>query len=365
MTIFAKEMTTKIIGVGYNQFGKEVLITQMGFSFLEALFEVDPEVQRKIDPSRRSEIRDFILKSTEKSDFYFSPFVFSARGSIAKTEDGGWELKPGSKLFILDGMHRSAGLSSAIRDLIFKKESAEETNQYDIANKVQESLDKIRTYPVSMQIYLDLTQEEERQLFTDINTERREAHIGMVMQYDHRDEYTILTRKVANKMAHKFEIEQKLSRISKQSSALTSLAIMRKCLLAMFEGDLSAKRNDATHRNVEASEMEAVVEAFFEAWIDIFPKNTCDRKRYVAGISGIQIALAYSVLLLSKKYNITHHEAIHKLSSLKKLCTWKHDDPLFSHLYSSTTGIITNHSRTSSVKVTALEFVMTIEKGGL
>lgn len=356
------DMAATINGIGYNQFGKDVLITQLGFSVLEAMFEVDPEVQRKLDPQRRSEIRDFILKSVDKDDFYFSPFVFSARGAISKV-DNGWALTPGCKLYILDGMHRSAGLSSAISHLKSKKELAEETNRFDLAEKYQESLDKIRSYPVSMQIYLSLSQQEERQLFTDINTERRDAHVGVIMQYDQRDIFTKITRNVAKELSKKIEIEQKLSRLSNQSSAVTSLSIMRKCLLAMFEGDLSAKWDEPSHRYIHSNDMEEAAMKFFEMWASILPKRPADRKQFVSGISGVQISLAYAVLLLVKKHNISHLEAIQKLNNLKKVCTWKHTDPLFTHLYDSSTKRIKNHSRTTSIAKTAFEFVLIIEKG--
>ncbi|WHY94701.1 hypothetical protein QNK12_15100 [Neobacillus cucumis] len=49
MEILTNEMKATIFGNGYNQFGKDILITQMGFSLLEGIFEVDPEVQRKLD----------------------------------------------------------------------------------------------------------------------------------------------------------------------------------------------------------------------------------------------------------------------------------------------------------------------------
>lgn len=72
---------TRIMGSSYNQFGKKVLATQLRYATLEAIFEVDEEVQRKLDPKRRVEIREFIIQSLEEGrDIYFSPFVFSARG---------------------------------------------------------------------------------------------------------------------------------------------------------------------------------------------------------------------------------------------------------------------------------------------
>ena len=50
LAIITNDMTATINGSEYNQFGKEVLKTQMSFSLFEAIFEVDLEVQRKMDP---------------------------------------------------------------------------------------------------------------------------------------------------------------------------------------------------------------------------------------------------------------------------------------------------------------------------
>lgn len=92
-----------------------------------------------------------------------------------------------------------------------------------------------------MQIYLNLDTQQEKQLFSDVNTERREAHVGLIMQYDKRDYYTEVTRKLSEELDELFEIEKKLSRVTNFNSAVTSLAIMKKCLIAMFEGILTVK----------------------------------------------------------------------------------------------------------------------------
>jgi DNA sulfur modification protein DndB len=266
---------TIIRGKGYDQFGKRILVSTMSYSLLEAIFEVDSMVQRKLDPKRRLEIREFIIKAVQEEDFYFSPFIFSARGQIKETANG-WELDPGCKLYILDGQHRSAALSD-ISTLKGRKETAEELEAYDEAHKLQTYIDKLKSYPVSMQIYLDLDQQQERQLFTDINTERREPHKGLIMQYEQRDEYTLLTRQVAKSLENSLEIEQTLSRITKQSSSITSLTIMRRCLIAMFEGIITVKTGDPYFKNCKPEQVPMIAEAFFKSWQSIFPKNMANR----------------------------------------------------------------------------------------
>ncbi|MEH7248583.1 DNA sulfur modification protein DndB [Neobacillus niacini] len=355
------DFKTIIDGIGYNQFGKKVLATQIRFSTLEALFEVDPEVQRKLDPQRRSEIREFILTSLKGKAFYFSPFIFSARGSLTKTNQG-WMLEPGSKLYILDGQHRAFALSSALSHLKSQKETAEEFSHEKEALKIQAYIDQLKSYPVAMQIYLDLSLQEERQLFTDINTERKEAHIGLIMQYDHRDPYIEITRQVANQLQQHFEIERELSRLTSQNSAVTSLTIMKKCLLALFEGILTVKKGNPDFGSYTNEEVLAISVAFFELWKHLFPKQMGNRKKYVTGLTGIQVALAYTAYKLTKNYSISHLEAIQQLKKLKNYCSWKHDDPLFIQLYDPTLKKIKNHSSTTTIQRTATKFLALLDQ---
>lgn len=354
------ELITKIQGKEFTQFGKKILVTQMKFSLLESLFEVDEEVQRKIDPGRRTKIRNFILDSLNSGQpFHFSPFVFSARKGINTVEDG-FEFVPGCKIYILDGQHRISAISSALGVLKTEKEGKEEMGQYEEAEKVRKKIDFLRGYPISMQIYLDLGKEEEKQMFTDLNTERREAHVGLIMQYDYRDKYTEWTRQVAGRLIEEMEIEQKRSRLTNQNSAITSLTIMKRCLIALFEGILSVKKGDPYPRGCDPNKVPDIAESFFRTWIKLFPKKMADRNKYVSGLSGIQIALAYTVFILVRKYSIPHQEAIKMLLILKKYCSWEHTDPLFLHMYNPETGKITNHSSVTAIQKSAKAFFLKI-----
>lgn len=353
---------TTINGNSYNQFGKQVLCTQVRFSTLEAIFDIDHEVQRQLDPRKRAEIREFILISLEKGEpIYFSPFIFSGRNSIQKSDEG-FTISPGSKIVVLDGQHRCSALASAISQLKLQKEAAEEAGEYRDALKVGESIIELSSYPITMQVYLGLNQQEERQLFTDINTERRDAHAGILLQYDQRDQYIELTRTVANLIKDKVEIEFELSRLTDHNSSITSLITMRKCMLALFEGLLSTKKGDPYFKNCKVTEVPMIAKAFFESWPTIFPKQMADRKKYVTGLTGIQIALAQTVYTLTRESPITHMEAIRLLKLLKKRCTWRHDDPAFNHMYNPNVKLIKNHSTTTAIKKTVLNFMVLINE---
>ena len=353
---------TSLPGTRYRQFGKDVLFTQMPFHVLEAIFEVDHDVQRQLDPRKRREIRDFILESLEqKLSFYFSPFVFSSRQAIVETAQG-FELSPGSKVYINDGQHRTAALSSALSHLQAKIEAAEEVGDEQSAEKMRHDFQTLRAYPVAMQIYLELGQQEEKQLFCDLNTERCEAHPGLRMQYDERDAYTLLTRNVANELTHIMEIEMEASRLTIQNASTTSLITMRKCLLALFEGQLSEKKGNPYFRNCKPSQAPQIAREFFETWSSVFPQRMKNREDYVCTTTGVQVALAQTAHTLVRGEGITYAESFALLKLLHKQCTWRHDDPAFAHMYDALTGRIKHHSNSTTIKRTVIQFLKMIDK---
>lgn len=348
----------------YKQFGKRVMVTKMDFSSLLSIFEIDWDLHRKIDSERILACRDWYVTCAKNNRaFHLAPFLFSARGKGKSTKDG-WGLEQDAKLFILDGMHRVLGLVAALYYLTSKREEAEQQKKWKSVKRIEQAIERIQTFPIGLQIYLDLSLEEERKLFADLNTESREVHTGETVLYEQRNEWAILTRKVAEKFHHSMEIEQKLSRVTDQSSALTSLSIMHKCTLAMWEGHLEKNELQPSKPSLSIQSRERITEEFYKVWLELFPAQAENRSRYVTGLAGIQIALAYTVFLLTRDHHLTHRKAVHTLTTLKPSCTWKHDDPLFLHLFDHTSGRIKGHSKKSSIKATARQFIKRITEEG-
>ncbi|MEK4424075.1 DNA sulfur modification protein DndB [Solibacillus sp. FSL K6-1523] len=347
-------------GIPYKQFGHELFFTQMSLKTLLAVVDVDANVQRELDIQRRHEIRAFILNNLEQGhDFYFSPFVFSARGEIE--QDGqGYSLTPGSKLFISDGQHRLYALESALIMLKSSLSAAEYIRNEEKVIELKRQIEFLENFPIAMQIYLQLNVQQERQMFVDLNTERREAHPGQLLQYDHRDTYSILTRKVAQNLKDKMDIEVKSARALKSSSSITTLVMMKRCLVALFNGTFTLKSGEINFQYPQY-EVEHIAETFFLKWLEIFPKHAHNRFKYVAGLTGIQIALALTVNYLMKEHRISHLEAIELLSHLKKF-SWLHTHPIFAFLYSQEKKCIAGHSSSYAVRRLKNEFVELIHQ---
>ena len=167
---------------------------------------------------------------------------------------------------------------------------------------------------------------------------------------------------MANQLKTKLDIEFEQSRLTTQSSAITSLTTMRKCLIAMFEGLLTVKTGSPHYRNCKLIEVPEISKQFFELWTSLFPRQMANRKVFVTGLTGIQIALASTVYSLTREKSITHLEAIKMLKYLNKQCSWKHNDPLFAHMYNASSKQIKGHSTTTAIKKTVLGFLLVIDK---
>jgi len=344
----------------YNQFGRDVLMTQMDFLTLTSVCEINQALPWKIDMESVIAERDwFLTHVANKSRILLAPFTFSARDCVIVSKRKG-KFIPNKKMVILVGQEKLLGLAAAVQFLQNKKDLAEQEQKPRMVKLVVQALERLTTMPITMQVYLDLSLDHERKMYEDAHMGRRYVHAGEKMQYDQRCEFTVLTRKVAENIEEVMEIEKKLSRMMDQSTALTSLTIMQKCTLALWEGDLDGNKVKVSNTLIPAETRERLTEEFYRVWLEIFPVKAYDRQQYVSGLSGIQIALAYTVYLLTKEHRLPHRQAIHKLLALKSSCTWEHHDPLFAHIYDPTTARIKNHNKKSSIQKTARKFLMNL-----
>lgn len=354
-------LETRLNGQVYEQFGHRVLYTQLRFRLFDTFFDVDEEVQRQVDPVHRGDIKRFILNCLEKGQaFYFGPLIFSARGELEAHNDY-FILKNGKKLYINDGQHRYFAMLYAINDLRLQLQLAEEYGKKQEIERIKQQIELLQSYPLTIQIYLDLDKKQEKQLFTDLNTQRKHVSISTQLQYDQRNEYNILARTIAKQLQQDMEIDLKAIRVTNQASAMTSLPTMKKCLIALFEGVTGRKSGDPYYR-CNHNQIQPISQYFFKKWLTFFPKNYMDRSQYVVGYSGIQIALALTVHYLDVQHKIGYRQAIDLLPLLNKQCTWRHDDKMFSHIFDEDKGQITRHSSTTAINRTMMQFLRAINK---
>lgn len=153
---------------------------------------IDPMVQRKLSGGQRRKIANY-LQERELDRVFFGPVTLSLRdvASLAKTEEG-LSLRPGSKLSILDGQHRILALGYVNEQMLKESrrlerklsglkvkvrrnpEDTEAATELELLEGQIEQLERRRLElmesELAVQIYIGLSEEEEKQLFGDINS---------------------------------------------------------------------------------------------------------------------------------------------------------------------------------------------------
>jgi len=153
---------------------------------------IDPMVQRKLSGGQRRKIVHY-LQERELDHVFFGPVTLSLRdvGMLAQSEDG-LVLSHGSKLSILDGQHRILALEHANESMLKETRKHEKerkrlllkVRKYPDAPSVKEQLEEtegilgqlelrrldLLESELSVQLYIGLDEEAEKQLFGDINS---------------------------------------------------------------------------------------------------------------------------------------------------------------------------------------------------
>jgi DNA sulfur modification protein DndB len=181
---------------------------------------IDPMVQRKLSGSQRKKIVHY-LQERELDHIFFGPVTLSLRdvSAFAKEEDH-LVLLHGSKLSILDGQHRIQALGHSnekmqkeskkyerevmklkvkCRKLPENNELREELEQTEglLAQLESRRLDLLES-ELSVQLYIGLGEEEEKQLFGDINSKVQLVSKELGHAFDGSDPLNTVIQQVAD-----------------------------------------------------------------------------------------------------------------------------------------------------------------------
>ncbi|PZE19935.1 DNA sulfur modification protein DndB [Paenibacillus xerothermodurans] len=153
---------------------------------------IDPMVQRKLSNGQRRKIANY-LQERELDRVFFGPVTLSLREvSLLTKAEKGLFLRPGSKLSVLDGQHRILALGYVneqllkevrsherkVAALVLKQRRApgdeqikQELEQMQgLVEQIERRRLELMESELAVQIYIGLSEEEEKQLFGDINS---------------------------------------------------------------------------------------------------------------------------------------------------------------------------------------------------
>lgn len=278
---------------------------------------IDPMVQRKLSPMQRRKIARY-LQEKELDHVFFGPVTLSLRdvSRLSKNQSELY-LQHGSKLSILDGQHRIMALGF-VNDQLLKEvrkqekrlaalkmkerrfpedlDIQEEREQVEgmIAQLEARRLDLMET-TLSVQIYIGLGEDEERQLFGDINSKIQLLNKELGQFYDNTDPLNNVVKQLAehHMLLKSVGVEKRnnLTAFNKNFTSITYLYTTASLLFSQkWQPPYSLERNIRKDRSFYLE----ILHQYFDRLLPLLPEQP-GLSRYISSSRTVQESIALYV----------------------------------------------------------------------
>lgn len=277
MTILIKGMIDTI----NSSNSKGLMSTQITIKDILKLYRVDKVVNRDLSYNRLPGIIKYFDKADSEIGIYLPALVFSFRGNpvdVYDSERYQLILDDSYYMIVLDGQHRIKAMERYVEKL-----ASEEDKETFLSNSL------------TVQIYFGLTEQDERKLFTDINSNSKRVSMSLVTQYDSRDLMNLLVQEVYKttpslKVA---EIELNKSKVIRPSNTAFSTGVRLKTFISylLFGKKYPAKREEQVLVN-QYDDIISFLTKFYAVFFSTLPSVPGNVLNYVLGHEPIQNAIA-------------------------------------------------------------------------
>jgi len=280
---------------------------------------IDPMVQRKLSLMQRRKISNY-LQERELDQVFFGPITLSMRdiGALACAEEPMEQqqfiLRQGAKLSVLDGQHRLLALGyvgeqmarevrrnvrkAAVLKLKLRKEgeSAEISEELTELEGMVESLEARRLAlmetELAVQIYIGLNEEEEKQLFGDINSKVQLVSKELGHSFDSVDPINLVIQQVADHhpLLKEAGIEMRNS-LTAFNRNFTCFSWLYSVATMLFSGRMQPSYELLRNIRKELPFYVEVLHQFFSAVLPLMPEKP-GLPQYTSANRGMQESIA-------------------------------------------------------------------------
>ncbi|MFS0727147.1 DNA sulfur modification protein DndB [Paenibacillus sp. 1P07SE] len=315
---------------------------------------IDPMVQRKLSTLQRRKIAAY-LQERDLDRVFFGTVTLSLRDVSSLAKDGeSLLLKHGSKLSILDGQHRIVALGYVNEQLLkesrrydkrasqLKLQCRREPDNAELAEELAQTeglLAELETRrldlnesELSVQLYIGLSEEEERQLFGDINAKVQLVSKELGHSFDSTDPLNLVLQQVAehNEQLKAAGIEQR-NNLTSFNKNYTCYSWLYATATLLFTGKMQPTYELARRiRSDLAAHME-ILHQLLNAVLPHMPDQP-GQSRYISSNRVVQesIALyAHEFLYVDGVYNPEWTACLQVLQGMD----WSHDNPELSERF--------------------------------
>lgn len=273
-----------------NHFGKKILSLQCTASQIIKFIEIDGTVQRALIDYHVAEIQKYIQYGMDGNNIYFPPIILSARGKGEYNDiNNEYKLKFDERLALLDGQHRIKAFEIVMKRLEIRK---------DIESS--KKLDYVKKFPFTLQIFLDISTKEEKQLFTDVNTKASKASNTILIMYKNNDLCGALVKDIAENhptiSEELFELRAKYTK-----TKIMTAATLYSLIITLNEKLLHTEMIKSKMTEKNYGEYRAKTIKFLELFSKAFPINLF-RSESIIYLPKIILAIAYFVVTTLEKH---------------------------------------------------------------
>jgi hypothetical protein len=257
---------------------------------------IDPMVQRKLSAAQRRKISNY-LQERELDHVFFGPVTLSLRevGELSKEENALY-LKHGSKLSVIDGQHRLLALGH-VNDQMLKEvrrvekklaslrikqrkepSSSELAEELERLNGLREQLEERRLAlmetELSVQMYIGLNEEEEKQLFGDINSKIQLVSKELGHSFDSTDPLNVLIQQVVehNLFLKSAGVEQRGS-LTSFNKNFTSFSWLYSVASMLFSGTMQPSYELMRTIRKDFATYVEIMHQFFDGLLPLMPEQ--------------------------------------------------------------------------------------------
>lgn len=272
---------------------KAVMTTQIKVKDLLRVYRIDPSVNRDLNYTRLPKLTEYINSFDMKQGIYLPAMVCSLRENPNRyydQENQTLEIPLGVKLVVLDGQHRLKSLERFLGNNTINKER----------KKV------ISDSKVTLQLYFNLSQKDEKILFADINSRSKKVSMSLVTRYDTREIMHVLVTELHN-ISHplqSLQIEFEKSRIVRPNNRyfFTSARLIRFINHLLFgKAGLNQEEKKIIRENYD--EVISFLDRFFLYFSEALPSDPGNVLNYVLGHEPLQnaIGMYFNKKIIEKK----------------------------------------------------------------
>lgn len=257
---------------------------------------IDPMVQRKLSVGQRRKIANY-LQERDLDKVFFGPITLSLRDVSQLARDGNsLYLRHGSKLSVLDGQHRILALDYVNEQLTKEVRRVErklasltikhrrEPDNRELAEEVEnltgllEQLEKRRldlmNSELSVQLYVGLGEEEEKQLFGDINSKVQLVSKELGHSFDSTDPLNLVIQQVVDHNVYlKAAGVERRNNLTAFNKNFTSLSWMYSTAVMLFSGRLQMSYELARRIKKSPSMYVEILHQFYNTLLPYMPEQ--------------------------------------------------------------------------------------------